>query len=62
MMNINKEWHLANKMPNNPDLDQRVLWHVEHARNCTCRPLEGKILEEIKRRNIEVDLKEVTKK
>lgn len=53
-MKINKEWHLANKMPKNPNLDQRVVWHVEHARNCSCRKLEGKILEEIKKRDIKV--------
>jgi hypothetical protein len=51
---INKEWHLANKMPKNPSLDQRVEWHLEHARNCTCRPLGGKILEEIERRDLKV--------
>lgn len=43
-------------MPNppagGPTLDQRVKWHVEHAKNCTCRPLHGKILEEIKRRSV----------
>jgi len=51
-MNINKNWHLANKMPKNPNLDQRVKWHVEDAKNCQCRPLGGKILilEEIKKR------------
>jgi hypothetical protein len=48
-MSINKQWHLANKMPKNPTLDQRVNWHVEHAKNCTCRRIEGKILEEIQR-------------
>lgn len=53
-MNISREWHLKNKMPKNPTLDQRVEWHVEHARNCQCRKLEGKILEEIKRRKIKI--------
>lgn len=53
-MKINKEWYLANKMPKNPTLDQRVKWHVEHARNCSCRALSGKILEEIKKRGLKV--------
>jgi hypothetical protein len=56
MSKINREWHLANKMPKSASrrttLDQRVAWHVAHARNCTCRPLDGKILEEIKKRGI----------
>ncbi|CAG1005788.1 hypothetical protein METP2_03692 [Methanosarcinales archaeon] len=37
-------------MPENPTMDQRVKWHIEHARNCSCRPLGGKILEELKKR------------
>ena len=53
-MKINKEWHLSNKMPKNPTLDQRIQWHLEHAQNCQCRPLDGKILEEIKKRGIKV--------
>jgi len=54
VMKINAKWHLANKMPKNPTLDQRVKWHAEHAENCSCRPLEGKIFEEIKKRSITV--------
>jgi hypothetical protein len=53
-MKINAKWHLANKMPKNTTLDQRVEWHVEHARNCQFRPLGGKILEEIKKRGLKV--------
>jgi hypothetical protein len=54
-MSINKAWHLANKMPKNPTLDKRVKWHVEHAENCSCRTLDGKILEEIIKRGIKVE-------
>lgn len=50
MVKHNAEWHLAHKMPKNPTLDQRVEWHVAHAQHCQCRPLNGKILEEIKKR------------
>lgn len=25
-MNINKEWHLKNKMPKNPTFEERVRW------------------------------------
>lgn len=53
LMKINKDWHLANKMPKNPSLDQRVIWHLNHAKNCTCRPLGGKIMDEIKKRGLE---------
>ena len=51
-MKINVEWHSKHKMPKNPTLDQRVKWHIEHAKHCSCRPLEGKILEEIKKRYV----------
>lgn len=51
-MKINKDWHLANKMPKNSSLDQRVEWHLAHVKNCQCRKLEGSILEEIKKRGI----------
>lgn len=37
MGTINKEWHLANKMPPKPTFEQRVAWHKEHQKNCTCR-------------------------
>ena len=49
-MKINAEWHAKHKMPKNATLNQRVKWHMEHARHCSCRPLEGEVLEEIKRR------------
>ena len=52
MGKINKEWHLANLMPVNPTLDQRVEWHLNHSKNCQCRKLEGQILEEIKKRGL----------
>jgi len=49
-MQINKNWHLANKMLKNPTLDQRIKWHLEHAKNCFCREMPEKIKEGIKRR------------
>jgi hypothetical protein len=54
MTKINKEWHEKNRMVKNPTLDQRVSWHVEHARHCQCRKLEGKMLEEIRSRGIKI--------
>ena len=39
-------------MVNNPTLEERIQWHLEHSRHCGCRPLGGKILEEIKKRGI----------
>ena len=50
---INKEWHLAHKMPKNPNIEQRIEWHLEHAKHCECRKIEGKIAEEMKKRGIQ---------
>jgi hypothetical protein len=51
-MKLNAKWHLHNKMPKNPTLYQRIKWHLAHAKNCQCRKLGGKILEEIKKRGL----------
>ena len=51
-MKINKEWHLKNKMPKNPSFEQRVEWHLEHQKHCSCRPIEGKLAEEMRKRGI----------
>ena len=39
MGKINKEWHLSHKMPKNPTTEQRVEWHIQHAKHCTCREM-----------------------
>jgi hypothetical protein len=47
---INEKWHSAHEMPKNPTMDERVNWHLEHARECACRPIPESIEKEIKRR------------
>ncbi len=47
-MKLNKEWHRANKMPRNPTLEQRMEWHIEHAKNCHCREMPEAIKRQIK--------------
>ncbi len=56
-MKINKEWHLSNKMPKNPTKHQRAKWHVEHAKNCSCRELTPNIIKLIKEEGLEVPKK-----
>ncbi len=46
----NTEWHLKHQLPQNPTLDQRVKWHMEHARRCPCPSQDEDILEELKKR------------
>src|SRR3989344_2376062 len=45
-MTINKEWHEKNKMPKNASFEERIKWHLEHNKNCSCRPGFPKKLEE----------------
>jgi len=52
-MKINKEWHLKNKMPKNPTLEERIIWHIGHSKNCRCREMPENIKEEIKKRKME---------
>jgi len=49
---INREWHTKNKMLKNPTFKQRVKWHLAHQKNCSCRPIAGKLAEEMKKRGI----------
>jgi len=48
---INKEWHLAHKMPKDPTIDQRISWHAEHSKNCSCRPMPDDISKTTKEKN-----------
>ena len=47
---LNKEWHLAHRMPKNATIEERIEWHLEHSKNCACRPIPDKLKAEIKKR------------
>jgi len=49
---MNKGWHAANKMPKNASLEDRIRWHVAHAKVCGCRPVPESLLAEIKKRKL----------
>lgn len=48
-MKINAAGHLKNKMPKNPTMEERVIWHKEHMENCQCRKPSEKLMELIKK-------------
>lgn len=50
-MKLNKAWHLANKMPKNPTMEQRIAWHTGHAKHCRCREMPPQLKAEIEKRN-----------
>ncbi len=49
---LNKEWHLAHPMPEHPTLDQRLEWHLEHAKHCSCREMPPRLREELVKRKL----------
>lgn len=34
-------------MVKNPKIEDRIKWHLEHRKNCACRPIPRKLYEEI---------------
>jgi len=46
-------WHEQNRMPKNPTPQQRVEWHIEHARNCQCRPIPDGVIALLKALGVE---------
>ena len=53
-MKLNKEWHLFHRMPKNPTKEQRIAWHMEHKKNCSCRDIPDKLKTEMKKRKIKI--------
>jgi hypothetical protein len=35
---VNRAWHREHKMPEGAKAKERIGWHLEHTRNCACRP------------------------
>jgi hypothetical protein len=44
---INAAWHRAHRMPRNPTVEQRLAWHEEHARECSCRPMPDALRKQV---------------
>ena len=54
MAQTNKLWHAENRMPTNPTSEQRIAWHLEHAKNCQCRPVPAGVAALMRARGIDV--------
>lgn len=52
MSRINAEWHGRHPMPKNATMDERVKWHVAHARECGCREIPKTVIAELERRGM----------
>jgi hypothetical protein len=46
-MKLNREWHKSHRMPKNPTQEQRISWHIEHTKNCSCRKMTENLIEKI---------------
>jgi len=51
---LNAAWHRLHPMPSTPTLDQRVRWHVAHAKVCGCRKVPATVLAELTRRGLPI--------
>jgi hypothetical protein len=49
---LNKQWHQKNRMPAKATMEQRVQWHLEHAKYCACREIPEKVAEAIRKMGI----------
>lgn len=49
---LNRDWHHEHRMPAKTTMEQRLEWHLEHAKNCGCRPIPEKVTEEMENRGI----------
>jgi hypothetical protein len=47
---INAAWHMRNRMPLRATPQQRLRWHLAHAKACGCRKLTAAKLKELRRR------------
>jgi hypothetical protein len=52
---LNRLWHAQHRLGSKASLDDRVQWHIEHAKACGCRPIPPPVLEEIERRGLAFD-------
>jgi hypothetical protein len=44
---MNREWHKEHKMPSGATAKERIEWHLEHTKNCACRPFPKELLERL---------------
>jgi hypothetical protein len=51
-LRINSGWHDRNRMPEGATFEQRLDWHLAHARSCNCRPAPPKIAAELRKRGL----------
>ena len=46
---MNRDWHQEHKMPDRATEAERIAWHLDHARNCGCRPIPKQMIQRVER-------------
>jgi hypothetical protein len=49
---LNAEWHMSHRLPPRASLDERVRWHLAHAKACGCRAIPETVAAELRRRSL----------
>jgi len=47
---MNRDWHNQHKMPEHATGNERIAWHLEHTKNCACRPMPAGLLPKLSER------------
>lgn len=50
---MNADWHRDHVLGSGASLDRRVSWHVQHAKECGCRPIPDPVRREIEARALD---------
>jgi hypothetical protein len=50
---LNAEWHREHVLGSTAPMDDRVAWHLEHARECGCRDIPASVVAELERRGLD---------
>lgn len=50
---LNRAWHDEHRLDPKASMDERLAWHVEHAKLCGCRDMPQSIKDELAARGLE---------
>ena len=45
---MNATWHTKHPMPAKATIEQRIKWHIAHAKFCACRPIPSNLRAKIR--------------
>lgn len=51
---LNAAWHSQHRMPAHATMDQRIKWHLDHAKACGCREIPQTVRKALKERGLRI--------